>query len=75
MEPIKLTNKNKERIVTLLNNRQMIDSQIVETIQVILDSLEIDYSQLNVSLDEKVENIILTDASSSGLSADQESSQ
>lgn len=75
MEPIKLTNKNKERIVTLLNNRQMIDSQITETIRVILDSLEIDYSQLNVSLDEKVENIILTDASSSGLSADQESSQ
>jgi len=75
MEPIKLTNKNKERIVTLLNNRQMIDSQITETIRVILDSLEIDYSQLNVSLDEKVENIILTDASSSGLSADQEASQ
>jgi hypothetical protein len=75
MEPIKLTNKNKERIVTLLNNRQLIDSQITETIRVILDSLEIDYSQLNVSLDEKVDNIILTDASSSVLPADKESSQ
>lgn len=58
METIKLTEKNSTRIKTLASQRAAIEAQLNEVVLTILDTLDIDTSNIEgLSLDEKIENI------------------
>lgn len=57
---IELNEKNQNRIKQLLSQRDQVMNALNETIILILDAKDVDYSDMEINLDEKIENIVLT---------------
>ena len=57
---IELNEKNQSRIKELIAQRDRVMTALTETISVILDSKEIDYTDMTADIDKEIKNIILT---------------
>lgn len=57
---IELNEKNQSRIKDLIAQRDRVMEALTETISVILDSKEIDYTDMKADIDKEIKNIILT---------------
>jgi len=57
---IELNEKNQSRIKELIAQRDRVMEALTETISVILDSKEIDYTDMKADIDKEIKNIILT---------------
>ena len=57
---IELNEKNQSRIKELIAQRDRVMDALTETISVILDSKDIDYTDMKADIDKEIKNIILT---------------
>lgn len=57
---IELNEKNQSRIKELIAQRDRVMQALTETISVILDSKDIDYTGMKADIDKEIKNIILT---------------
>ena len=57
---IELNEKNQSRIKELIAQRDRVMEALTETISVILDSKDIDYTDMKADIDKEIKNIILT---------------
>jgi len=57
---IELNEKNQSRIIELIAQRDRVMEALTETISVILDSKDIDYTGMKADIDKEIKNIILT---------------
>ena len=57
---IELNEKNQSRIKELIAQRGRVMEALTETISVILDSKDIDYTDMKADIDKEIKNIILT---------------
>ena len=57
---IELNEKNQSRIKELIAQRDRVMEALTETISVILDSKDIDYTDMKADIDKEITNIILT---------------
>lgn len=57
---IELNEKNQSRIKELIAQRDRVMEALTETISVILDSKDIDYTGMKADIDKEIKNIILT---------------
>jgi len=57
---IELNEKNQSRIKELIAQRDRVMDALTETISVILDSKDIDYTDMKADIDNEIKNIILT---------------
>ena len=57
---IELNEKNQSRIKELIAQRDRVMTALTETISVILDSKDIDYTDMKADIDKEIKNIILT---------------
>ena len=57
---IELNEKNQSRIKELIAQRDRVMEALTETISVILDSKDIDYTGMKADIDNEIKNIILT---------------
>ena len=55
-----LNEKNQSRIKELIAQRDRVMEALTETISVILDSKDIDYTDMKADIDKEIKNIILT---------------
>ena len=58
---IELNEKNQQRIKGLLAQRDQVMQALNETIILILDAKDVDYTDMEVNLDEGIKNIVLTE--------------
>ena len=58
---IELNEKNQQRIKGLLAQRDQVMNALNETIILILDAKDVDYTNMEIDLDEEIKNIILTE--------------
>jgi len=58
---IELNEKNQQRIKALLAQRDQIMNALNETIILILDAKDVDYTDMKIDLDAEIKNIILTE--------------
>jgi hypothetical protein len=58
---IELNEKNQQRIKSLLAQRDQIMNALNETIILILDAKDVDYTDMKIDLDTEIKNIILTE--------------
>ena len=58
---IELNEKNQQRIKGLLAQRDQVMQALNETIILILDAKDVDYTDMSVDLSEDMKNIILTE--------------
>lgn len=56
---IELNEKNQQRIKGLLAQRDQVMNALNETIILILDAKDVDYTNMKIDLDEEIKNIIL----------------
>ena len=57
---IELNEKNQQRIKGLLAQRDQVMNALNETIVLILDAKDVDYTNMQIDLDKEIKNIILT---------------
>lgn len=57
---IELNEKNQQRIKGLLAQRDQVINALNETIILILDAKDVDYTDMEVNIDEQIKNIVLT---------------
>ena len=57
---IELNEKNQNRIKGLLAQRDQVMQALNETIILILDAKDVDYTNMQIDLDKEIKNIILT---------------
>lgn len=57
---IELNEKNQNRIKGLLAQRDQVINALNETIILILDAKDVDYTDMEVNIDEQIKNIVLT---------------
>lgn len=58
---IELNEKNQNRIKGLLAQRDQVMNALNETIILILDAKDVDYTNMQIDLDKEIKNIILTE--------------
>jgi hypothetical protein len=58
---IELNEKNQQRIKGLLAQRDQVMNALNETIVLILDAKDVDYTNMQIDLDKEIKNIILTE--------------
>jgi len=58
---IELNEKNQQRIKALLAQRDQVMNALNETIILILDAKDVDYTDMKIDLDTEIKNIILTE--------------
>jgi hypothetical protein len=58
---IELNEKNQQRIKGLLAQRDQVMNALNETIVLILDAKDVDYTNMEIDLDKEIKNIILTE--------------
>jgi hypothetical protein len=58
---IELNEKNQQRIKGLLAQRDQVMNALNETIILILDAKDVDYTNMEIDLDKEIKNIILTE--------------
>ena len=57
---IELNEKNQQRIKGLLAQRDQVMNALNETIVLILDAKDVDYTNMEIDLDKEIKNIVLT---------------
>ena len=57
---IELNEKNQQRIKGLLAQRDQVMNALNETIILILDAKDVDYTNMEIDLDKEIKNIVLT---------------
>ena len=57
---IELNEKNQQRIKGLLAQRDQVMNALNETIVLILDAKDVDYTNMQIDLDKEIKNIVLT---------------
>ena len=58
---IELNEKNQQRIKGLLAQRDQVMNALNETIVLILDAKDVDYTNMQIDLDKEIKNITLTE--------------